>query len=237
MTFQLPPFPAANVPSAQQKWARAVEKDVTLLSKEAAEIRSAIDSINSGRKGSTGRLQQQVQDLQKQADALQKQAGTLAQQSNDLASQADYLASLVTVSKQGNDYLVNNIPGDQTNRWSNGDNSTLITVRAPTGRLLVGWGAASVECRAGNSTMYGMIRVQLSSPSGWVVTLGSATRMFVTAGVILGVPFASERTFEDVPTNEVISIRPQFGTWSAASGPLAAASFLTPFIRAQVVPA
>lgn len=214
-------FTESNAPANQQRWVRQVQGAIRAVEAQTDSTANRVAGAASSQKGTLSLLKKQVSDLQDITAGLQ--------------ATTNYLAGLVTVSTQGNNYLVDNIPGDQTNRWSAGDGSTTVTVNAPTGRLLVTFGAGSVESRAGNSTMYSMMRLALSSPSGWSVTLGANTRMFVTSGTTIGMPFSSERTFDGVPTNEPITVQVQFGTWSAATTTLAAASFLTPFVRAQVV--
>lgn len=205
-----------NLPNASTPWARQVTDGINGLDTEVDRFIRNQTNLN-------------------RATAANTQI--LTNNNKTLAEQVAYLQSLQTLSTQGSDYLVDNIPGDQTNRWSAGAGDTVVTVNVPTGRLLVGFGCGSVESRAGNSTMYAMVRVMLTAPSGWTVNLGAATRTFVTGGTVLGVPFASERTFDNVPTDEPITVQTQFGTWSAGTGPLGAASFLTPFVRAQVIPA
>lgn len=216
-------FPKANAPEEQQKWVRAVQDAVNQNERAVADAQNRTGNGASSQKGLLDRLQTQVSTLQGVVTGLQQQG--------------DFLASLVTEAEQGSDFLIDNIPGDQTNRWYNGEGDTAVTVDVPTGRLLVNWGAGSVESRAGDSTMYAMIRVMLTAPSGWSASLGGATRTFVTGGTIMGMPFSSQRVFEGVPVDEPITARVQFGTWSAGTSSLAAAAFYTPFISAQVIPA
>lgn len=203
-----------NLPSTSTAWARQVT-----------------DGVND----TDRRLQSFLDDQGNFNRATASNAAILTNNNLTLTNQVTELQGLLTISTQGSDYLVDNIPGDQTNRWSFGDSSTTVTTYVPTGRLLVAFGCGSIETRAGNSTMYALLRVVLTAPSGWTTQLGSNTRIFVTSGTIMGIPVTSERTFDGVPTDEPITVQVQFGTWSAADGPLASAAFLTPYVRAQVV--
>lgn len=226
----LPPFPDANAPGPQQKWTRALEGAVRAQDRAVETLRSQLASLASSKKGTTGRLQQQVRDLQVQADALQVQT-------NRVSDQADYLAGLVTVATTGNNFDAGNIPGDQTNRWYDADRSTSVQVRVPTGRLLVSFGCSSIELRAGNSTLYGMVRVNLSAPSGWNTQIGSATRLFAYIdNDVFGAPASSQRVIDGIPKGELITVQLQFGSWSAGTSPRGSVSWLSPFVSAQVIP-
>lgn len=216
---------ASNLPSASSPWGRQVTDGLNTIATDVERFKA--NQTNLNRANNTN------------IQTLVTQQATLTSQQAALTSQQNYLASLITKAVNGNDYLTGNIPGDQTLRWNNGDNSTLLQFdKVPTGKLFIMFGAGSIEARSGNSTMYAQLRVEVSAPnSGYVQTLGSATRLFVTGGVTIGVPAASARIFEGIPTNEPINVRVQFGTWSAGTSPQGTASFLTPFLSAEIIPA
>jgi hypothetical protein len=216
-------FPAAKAPTEQQKWVRAVERAVNTLETDISNAQNREVNSASSRAGTLGSLQAQVRGL--------------AETTQELAVTTDFLASLITESTTGTDYLVDNIPGDQTNRWNAGTGDTEVTLNVATGRLLVVFGVSSLIVHSYDSTLYGMLRIVLTAPSGWTVTIGANTRVYVIANTYFGIPVSSERTIDDIPTDEPITVQVQFGTWSANTATLANVSFLSPFVRAEVVPA
>lgn len=215
-------FPAANAPTEQQKWVRAVEGAVSALERDVSNAKNRANNTSSSQTGTIGRLQAQVADLQAQSAELRRVT--------------NYLAGLITISDTGNNWSSGDIPGDQTQRWTNGDGSTSVTLPVATGRASVRFGCGQITVHAGNSSMIAYLRVVATAPSGWTQTLGENTRLFVTSDSYFGIPVNAGVTFVGVPTDEQIKFELQFGTWSAATSPTSNALFATPSIEVEVTP-
>lgn len=213
----------SKLPSASMPWARQVSDTLNNLTNKVSNF--IADQTNKNRANNAN-----IQNLSNQNNLL-------AQQNERLNAQVSYLASLTTVSTVGSDYSSGDIPGDQTQRWTSAGNSTVVTTRVATGRMLVVLGCGQITINAGNSSAIAYIRVTATAPSGWTTTFGANTRVFASHDMYFGVPVSSERTVDGVPTDETITLTLEFGTWSAASSPLSNAQFSSPFLRCEVVPA
>lgn len=211
-----------KLPAASTPWARQVTDAINRMFTRVENFIS--DQTNKNRANNTN-----IQTLTTQNQTLQAQNAKIQ-------AQTDYLASLVTKASTGSDYLINQIPGDQTERWYDGPADCKVTLNVPTGQVLASWGVGTMELRAGNSTLYGYVRIILTTPSGWSDTIGGATRVWVTNGTYIGMPVMGQRIVS-VPTNEPVTVRVQFGSWSAGTSSLGALAWYVPFVSAQVVPA
>lgn len=213
----------SNLPAASMPWARQVTGGVNDV--DAAFSRFLSDQDNRNRANNAN------------IQMLTTQNALLQQQNAALQAQANYLASLITVSTSVSDtYNTGDVPGDQTVRWTDGGLNCSVTLNVPTGRLLVAYGVGQITINSGSGSFIAYARISVTTPSGFSQQLGNGTRVFVTNNTFMGVPMSSERTF-DVPNNEPVTAKVEFGSWSSASDNTGNAQFAVPYIRGQVIPA
>lgn len=239
-------FPTENGQNpAGQKWARFVQSSLNAV---VAEVNRA-DGIARRARDSTTRALAKVGDqivklTKTQTDLVQAQAD-LAKAQKDLADTQKQTADTVTYLNGlkitslsvGDSYNTGDVPGDSTRRWSSGGLNCKVTTRAPTGRLLVTYGCGQVTIRSGNGTFIAYVRIVITGSSGYSQVAGESTKIFVQGGQFMGIPVSSERTIEDVPKNETLTVSVEFGSWSTGVDPKGNADFAVPYVRAQVIPA
>lgn len=217
-----------NLPSPSTAWARQVSDGVNALDVEVARFTG--DQTNLNRANNAN-----IQRLAAQAIAIQETQDQIVAQQAQIVSQQAYLASLVTVGVTGATVNSGAVPGDSTYRWTPFTDTTF-DISVPTGSLLCMFGVGQVTLNTGNGNMIGAARFRLSSPSGWNTAIGGATRYFLKANDFGGVPLSSVRVVNGVPTDEVITVALDYGTWSAATDNTSNGEFAIPYLTAQVIP-
>jgi len=227
-------FPQSNAPTAQQKWVRAVEKALREANDLASTIKNRTSNSASAQNGTSGLLQKQVSTLLGQVDQLQEQGTHLDRNTATLQQTVDYINSLVTVSSNGVTFNTGDIPGDQTYRYGRG--TAVVTLRVPTGRMLVTVSAGQCTLAAGTTSAIGMITFDTRADGFQITPEAQKTaRLYLQNGMSIGVPLLLNRVVENVPVDRDVTVAQYFGTWSASANASANAQFTSNSITVQVL--
>lgn len=228
-------IPSHNLVTASAPWGNWVNSQVQSLLTAASRNTQDQGNTNKSLQGSVKVLAGQINLLQATTDSLAATTAQLQDTTAQVANTVAYLNGLKTVSANGVLFSSGDIPGDATNRYIRGAAS--VTLRVPTGRMLVTVGCGQCTLQPGSSSAQAQVTFETSASGGWGESASTQrpSTLFLTNGTFLGTPLVVNKVIEDVPTDRDITITQYFGHWSSSANGSANAQWAGNYLVVQVL--